>query len=276
MSKIKIALCQIKVMNDKKTNIINAMNAINNASKNNINLVSLPECFNSPYDIKVFPDYAEFIPDNLNELDKINSPTVNMLINAAIENNIYLIGGSIPEKDKNNYYNTSIILSPKGELLGKYRKIHLFDINIPDKIIFRESDILSPGNKIITFDMPQCKVGIGICFDIRFPEHSKIMRDLGCDLLIYPGAFNMITGPDHWELLQKARALDNQLFFATVSPSRNNESCYKAWGHSSVIDPWGNIISTTDEREDIIYAEINFNKCNEIRKKIPIDEKKNY
>ena len=165
MTSLKIALCQIKVTNDKKVNLDNARTAIDIASKQNANLVSLPECFNSPYDVKAFPDYAEFIPDNLDLLDKDLSPSVFMLINAAKENNIYLIGGSIPEKDNDNlFYNTSIIISPQGKLLGKYRKIHLFDINIPDNIVFRESDILTPGNEIITFNMPQGKINYRYLF----------------------------------------------------------------------------------------------------------------
>ena len=230
MNKIRISLCQLKVTNNKKDNLIHALNAIDKASINT-NLVCLPECFNCPYDVKAFPEYAEIIPDNLGYLDPENSPSVAMLSNASKKYNIFLIGGSIPEKDSDNLiYNTCMVFSPQGEIIAKYRKIHLFDIDIPNKISFKESETLTSGNEIVTFDMPQGKVGIGICFDIRFPEQSRQMRDLGCKLLVFPGAFNMTTGPAHWELLQRGRAIDNQLYFCTVSPARNLDALYYAWG----------------------------------------------
>ena len=213
----------------------------------------------------------EIIPNNLGDLDSEKSPSVAMLSNAAKKNNIFLISGSIPERDSNNLiYNTCMVFSPLGEIIAKYRKIHLFDIDIPNKITFKESETLTPGNQIVTFDMPQGKVGIGICFDIRFPEQSRKMRDLGCKLLVFPGAFNMTTGPAHWELLQRGRAVDNQLYFCTVSPARNLNASYQAWGHSSIIDPWGKVIATTNENYDIIYADLDFDKCDEIRRNIPI------
>jgi len=117
----------------------------------------------------------------------------------------------------------------------------LFDIDVPGKITFKESDTLSPGDNLTIIDSPWGKIGVGICYDIRFPELAMLMREKGVGLMVYPGAFNTTTGPLHWELLQRARAVDNQVFVATASPARNPDSSYQAWGHSSLISPWGEV-----------------------------------
>ena len=145
-----------------------------------------------------------------------------------------MIGGTIPERslEDNKLYNTCTVWSPEGSLLATYRKIHLFDIDIPGGITFKESDVLSAGNSLAVFTIGGRKVGIGICYDMRFSELSRLYRNLGCDLLIYPGAFNMKTGPLHWELLARARATDNQVYVSTISPARDKSAGYVAWGHS--------------------------------------------
>lgn len=134
--------------------------------------------------------------------------------------------------------------------------MHLFDIDIKDKITFRESDILSPGNSLATFEVKGCKIGLGICYDIRFEEQARLYRNQGCNMLVYPAAFNMTTGPMHWSLLQRSRANDNQLFVAAVSPSRNRGPGYIAWGHTMLTDPWGEVLAELDAIEDMIIKDI--------------------
>lgn len=176
----------------------------------------------------------------------------------AKELGIYLIGGTIPERDlrDNKLYNTCTIWSPSGDLIAKYRKMHLFDINIPGGITFKESDVLSPGNRFVIFEVDNCKIGIGICYDIRFSELSRIYRKQGCDVLLFPGAFNMKTGPLHWELLGRARANDNQTFVGLISPSRDASAGYIAWGHSMIIDPWGKVLQSAKEGDEIIVQNV--------------------
>ncbi|PIK32904.1 putative omega-amidase NIT2 isoform X4, partial [Apostichopus japonicus] len=127
---------------------------------------------------------------------------------------------------------------PEGKMIAKHRKMHLFDIDIPGKIKFKESEVLHPGSKFTTFETPFCKVGIGICYDMRFAELAQIYKNLGCKLIVYPGAFNMTTGEAHWEAIQRGRAIDNQLYVATVSPARDVDATYIAWGHSTIVSPW--------------------------------------
>ncbi|EDO27394.1 predicted protein, partial [Nematostella vectensis] len=154
------------------------------------------ECFNSPYGTQYFKDYAEEIPGE----------SSNMLAEVAKETGAYIVGGSIPERASNRkLYNTSLSYDPSGNLMGKHRKIHLFDIDVPGKIRFQESEVLSPGENLTILDTEYCKIGIGICYDMRFPELAQLYAKKGCHLLLYPGAFNMTTGPAHWELLTRAR-----------------------------------------------------------------------
>merc|ERR1711934_861995 len=159
-----------------------------------------------------------------------------MMACAAKELAVYVIGGSVSERDsEGRIFNTCVIFDPKGEIVGKHRKVHLFDIDIPGKITFKESETLTGGSALTTFDTPWGKVGVGICYDIRFPELALLMRQQGCKLLVYPGAFNQTTGPAHWELLQRARAVDNQVYVAGVSQARIHNAGYQAWGHSTVV-----------------------------------------
>lgn len=152
--------------------------------------------------------------------------------------------------------------------------MHLFDIDIPGKITFKESDVLSPGNSLGTFKIGECKIGIGICYDLRFEELAKLYRNEECKMLIYPGAFNMTTGPKHWELLQRGRALDNQLYVAAISPARDTTAGYVAWGHSQVTDPWGKVLVTASEKEEMIFADIDLTECDNVRQQIPISKQR--
>eukprot|EP00795_Rhopilema_esculentum_P016767 gene16767-8229_t len=254
-----LALVQLKVTGNKAENLKNAHSLIKQAADNGAKLISLPECFNSPYGTQYFADYAEPIPGE----------TSNTLSKIAKDLQVHLIGGSIPETRGDKIYNTTTVFGPDGTLIGTYSKMHLFDINVPGKMVFKESEILSPGNNLFTFQVGPLKVGLGICYDMRFPELAHLYDKQGCNLLIYPGAFNMTTGPAHWHSLVTARALDNQLYVAGCSPARDESATYVAWGHSTVVDPWGKAIASAAEKEDVIYAEIDADYVDTIRNQIP-------
>lgn len=223
-----------------------------------------------------------------------------MLCQKAVEHGIWIIGGSIPERDGELLYNTCVIIDNKGDIIGKHRKIHLFDIDVPGRIKFKESDALSAGQTPTIIQSPWGPIGVGICYDIRFPEYAILLRKMGARILVYPGAFNMVTGPAHWELLQRARAVDNQVFVATCSPARvppQKPGDYVAWGHryfrilspyhsvydkttqnsffvstskiSTVINPWGEVIATTEENADCIIAKLDLGLIDLTRDSIP-------
>jgi omega-amidase len=268
LKSLKIALCQIKVGSDKILNIANASKALDSSVP--AKLVVLPECWNSPYSTASFPQYAEIVPNVGCFADPIDSPSISMICKKAKDLNIWIVGGSIPERDGDKLYNTSITVNADGNIVGKHRKMHLFDIDVPGKITFKESDSLSPGEEPTAIDTPWGVIGVGICYDIRFPEYAMWLRKLGARILIYPGAFNMITGPAHWELLQRARAVDNNVFVATCSPARDEESGgYVAWGHSSVVTPWGEVVAKAGPYEEVVFADLDLNAVDTMRDNIP-------
>ncbi|KAJ1921032.1 Omega-amidase nit3 [Mycoemilia scoparia] len=239
---LKIALIQLAVGAKKAVNLARAHGKVMDAARAGASLVVLPECFNSPYGTQFFKEYSEVI-DSANPGESMKA-----LSNMAKEANVFLVGGSIPEKvsDADKLYNTCTVWNQNGEMIAKHRKVHLFDIDIPGKIRFQESEVLSPGNELTQFETPWGKIGVGICYDIRFPEMASIAAQSGCKAMIYPGAFNMTTGPLHWELLARARAVDNQMFVAACSPARDMSASYHAWGHSSVVDPFARVIAKAD------------------------------
>lgn len=241
------------------------------AAKAGASLIVLPECFNSPYGTQYFPKYAETLLPS--PPSKEQSPSYHALSDLAAEAKSYLVGGSIPELEASTekYYNTSLVFSPTGALIGTHRKTHLFDIDIPGKIKFKESDVLSPGNKVTIIDLPEYgKIGLAICYDIRFPESAMIAARKGAFLLLYPGAFNTTTGPLHWSLLARARAVDNQVYVALCSPARDLGATYHAWGHSLIANPNAEVLTEAEDKEDIIYADLDAETIESTRKGIPI------
>ncbi|RYR32795.1 hypothetical protein Ahy_A10g047315 [Arachis hypogaea] len=265
----KIGLCQLSVTADKEKNIAHARQAIQDAASKGAQLVLLPEIWNSPYSNDSFPVYAEDI-----DAGGDASPSTAMLSDLARLLKITIIGGSIPERSGGNLYNTCCVFGTDGKLKAKHRKIHLFDMDIPGKITFMESKTLTAGETPTIVDTEVGRIGIGICYDIRFPELAMIYAARGAHLLCYPGAFNMTTGPLHWELLQRARATDNQLYVATCSPARDTGSGYVAWGHSTLVGPWGEVLATTEHEEAIIIGEIDYSILEQRRTHLPVTKQR--
>jgi omega-amidase len=257
----KMAVCQMNVVDDKELNLDKANKMISEASKNGAELVVLPEMFNCPYDTSKFRAYAE----SMN-----NSISLKSVSNAAADGGVYLVAGSIPELLNGKLYNSCFIFDMNGEVINIHRKMHLFDINLPNEITFKESEIITAGNNITVFETDLAKIGVAICYDIRFPELFRLMTMKGAELFVVPGAFNMTTGPAHWETTIRARAVDNQTYMAVASPSHNIDMAYIAYGHSMVVDPWGNIIAKAGEDEEIIYATIDKDYIYKVRNELPL------
>jgi predicted amidohydrolase len=258
--KFRLAVCQMSVTRDKETNIRHAGEMVREAAAGGAKVVALPEMFNCPYETHLFPAYAESYPDG---------ETVKMLARVAVDAGIVLVGGSIPERDGDKVYNTSFIFGPRGELLGRHRKVHLFDVDLPNLRI-RESSTLGPGNNLDVIDAGLCKLGVMICFDVRFPELARLLALEGAHVLVIPAAFNTITGPAHWEMSMRARAVDNQVYVAAASPARDESAKYVAYGHSMIIDPWGEVVAEAGTGEEIIMAEIDPEKIKDVRGRLPL------
>ncbi|XP_021738931.1 omega-amidase, chloroplastic-like [Chenopodium quinoa] len=269
ITKYKIGLCQLSVTADKERNIAHAKKAIEDAAQKGAKLVVLPEIWNSPYSNASFPEYAEDIEAGNNA-----SPSTAMLSEVSRALKVTIVGGSIPERVGDRLYNTCCIFDTDGKLIAKHRKIHLFDIDIPGKITFKESQTLTAGETPTVVDTEVGRIGIGICYDIRFQELAILYAARGAHLLCYPGAFNMTTGPLHWELLQRARAVDNQLYVATCSPARDAGAGYVAWGHSTLVGPFGEILATTEHGEEIIIADIDYSSIELRRTNLPLEKQR--
>jgi len=261
MTSIKLALCQMNVIDDKDENLKTASSMIARSVDENADFIVLPEMFNCPYSNDKFIEYQEAEND---------SPTLDLISKLAGKNNVYILAGSIPEKEDRKLFNTSYLFNRKGEIIAKHRKMHLFDIDVKDRITFKESDVLTAGDNFTVADTEFGKIGIGICYDVRFPELARIMVENGALALFYPGAFNMTTGPAHWELLFRSRALDNQIFCIGVAPALNEDASYHSYGHSIIANPWGEVIAQAGQKEELIISEINLDEIKKIREELPL------
>ncbi|KAJ4458849.1 nitrilase [Paratrimastix pyriformis] len=263
---LRVALLQLPITNDKAQNLATAEAAIREAvtTGGGADLVILPECFNCPYGASYFGPYAEPIP---------GGPTTARLSALARELAIpVLVGGSIPERTpEGRLHNTALVFDRTGALVATHRKAHLFDVDVPGGIRFVESETLSPGDQVTTFPTPWGTAGLGICYDVRFPHLASIMveRD-GARLLIYPAAFNTTTGPLHWELLLRSRAVDFGCWVMACSPSRVPGATYQAFGHSMIVSPWGTVVATCEAGPSLVRATIDMAQVHQARQAIPV------
>ncbi len=263
MKSLKAALLQTKVSADKEENLRSVREKLRGLRGEKLDLVTLPEMFNCPYQTDLFPVYAE----------REGGTSWQQLSQIARKEQIYLAAGFIPEVDEEGkVYNTAYVFDREGRQIAKHRKMHLFDINVTGGQYFKESDTLTAGNKVTVFDTEFGRMGLCICFDIRFPELSRLMVQDGAQILLIPGAFNMTTGPAHWELSFRARALDNQVYILGTAPARDPKSSYTSWGHSIAVSPWGEVLGQMDEKEGVLIQELNLEEIARIRRDLPLLE----
>jgi omega-amidase len=255
---LKLAILQLRTELERHETMEKTARMLREAAEQGAEMAVLPEMFNCPYAGKYFRVFAALGHEE----------TVKALSDLARENHIWVVGGSVPEREGEKLYNSCFIFDDRGELAARHRKIHLFDIDAPG-MRFRESDTFSPGKDITVFDTPWGKMGAVICFDVRFPELFRAMANRGARVIFVPAQFNMTTGPVHWEMTLRARAVDNELFVAACSAARYQGFSYECWGHSAVIDPWGTVLAGADETEQILYAELDLGRVEEVRRQLP-------
>lgn len=258
--KMKVAVLQTKVFADKNENLeqVKALMAREDVAA--CDLVTLPEMWNCPYQTENFSIYAE----------REDSEFVRALAKLAKKHHVYFQAGSIPEVDEAGHvYNTAYTFDREGKCIDKYRKVHLFDIFVKGGQVFKESDTLTAGDGFRVFDTEFGKMGVNICFDIRFPESARIPTLYGARILMNPGAFNMTTGPAHWELAFRQRAVENQVYMIGAAPARDPEVGYTSWGHSIITDPWGHVVVQLDEKEGIAIAELDLDEIDRTRENLP-------
>lgn len=260
--KVKVAAVQLNSRNDKEENLRAAEALIDQAAAQGARLVGLPELFNyAGVDEEEARANAEEIPGY----------TVERLMAKARQHRLYLHCGSITEgsAESPRFFNTTVVLSPKGEIIARYRKIHLFDVDFGGGLKYMESDSMAPGRDIVTFEADGARIGLAICYDLRFPELFRILALRGAQVIFLPAAFTMHTGKDHWHLLVRARAVENQVFMvapAQVGSYAPGRVCY---GRSLIVDPWGLVLAQAHDQPCVITAELDFDVLEQVRRELP-------
>lgn len=258
---MKIVQIQSHVYSEKMDNLEQLEVRLRELDGQKPDLVMLGEMFCCPYETSLFPPYAE---------DE-GGPVWSRLSSLAREHGIYLAAGSVPERDEaGKVYNTAYVFDRDGRQIAKHRKVYMFDIQVEGGQHFRESETLTPGDACTVFDTEFGKIGLCICFDFRFPELARRMVLEGARLILVPAAFNMTTGPAHWELMFRSRAVDNQCFVAGTSCARDMQANYVAWGHTLLVSPWGDVIEEMGEEEGVIVNTIDLSYADKVRRELPL------
>jgi predicted amidohydrolase len=199
---------------------------------------------------------------------------VSRLADLARNLKIHLLVGSVNEasEDPNRCYNTSILLGPDGDILGKYRKIHLFDVDVSDDVRFKESDTIVPGREPVVVPTALGTIGLSICYDLRFPELYRALVDQGAQILAIPAAFTLTTGRDHWHAMMRARAIENQAW--VIAPGQvgrhDDNGLRNSYGHSMIVSPWGHIVGMAPDGPNLALAEVDLAAVERFRTSIPV------
>ncbi len=257
---MRTALIQMPVTADKAENLTVARDYVRRAADGGAQLAVLPEMFCCLYTNEAFRANAE----------PAGGPVHRAMAGLARETGLWLVAGSMPEADGERIYNTSFVFDPAGRQAAFHRKMHLFDIDVKGGQRFMESETFTAGDSVTVFDTPFGKLGLCICFDLRFPELARCMALAGARAIVTPAAFNMTTGPAHWELLFRQRAVDNQLFTLGVAPARDEQGPYVSYGNTILCSPWGEVLARAGSAPALLLADVDLNQNESIRAQLPL------
>ncbi len=254
--RFKAALCQIEPSFDTDQSMNHASEMINEAAESGAKLICLPEMFYHPYSL-----------DKIKSIQGKENHYLETFIRIARQKEICISTGSMVVERNGMLYNMSHLITPDGSIAGEYSKCHLYDARLAGLEV-SESTVFTKGNGITIINTQFGKIGIMICYDIRFPEFSRLYALKGVDILLVPSVFNIITGSAHWETMVRSRAIENQFFVLATSQGRIPSTPYAAYGHSMACDPWGKILCEAQDREAIVYADIDLSCIEQTRKKL--------
>ncbi len=257
---MRAAAIQLNSTDDHDRNLEVAEKLVRDAAADGAELVALPEKW-------TFLGPPEGIAD---AAEPLSGPSITAAAAWASELGIHLLAGSFPERleGRPKPFNTSVMLGPDGEIKGVYRKIHMFDVDV-EGVTYRESEAEDPGDEVIVTDAGGVLVGMSVCYDLRFPELYRILALRNARVITVPAAFTERTGRDHWEVLLRARAIENQVF--VVAPNQIGEAPpqYKSYGHSMIVDPWGLVLAQAPDVEGFVSADLAFGAQDEMRDSLP-------
>ena len=261
IAQLNVAVLQMNSGADKEANIATALDLIDRAARRGARLVVLPEVWTY-----LGPDEG-----NRPNAEPVPGPVSDLLADRARRHGIYVHGGSFLESRQGEpgLLNTSLVFSPDGDIIARYSKIHMFDVVLDGDAKYMESATVTPGDEIVTLDIDGVPVGLAICYDLRFPELFRILALRGARLIVLPAAFTMTTGKDHWEVLIRARAIENETFFVACGQWGMHPPGNWCYGRSMIVDPWGTVLATAQDGVGIAQASLSDERVTAVRRQIP-------
>ena len=255
---MRAAAIQLNSTADKARNLATAEGLVRAAAADGAELVAMPEKWN------LLAGGEEL----LSGAEDLDGPSLSAARGWARELGIHLLAGSISERGEGKASNTSVLIGPGGEDLAVYRKIHMFDVDAGG-VSYRESEHERPGTEIVTAPVGETVLGLSVCYDLRFPELFRILALRGARVIILPSAFTAATGRDHWEVLLRARAIEDQVFIVAPNQVGSAPPHHESFGHSAIVDPWGRLLASAPDGECTIAADLDFGEQDRVRDSLP-------
>ena len=261
MRRYTAAAIQMRTGSDRAANLARAEALVREAATRGARLVVLPEVFTWRGPAAGEATVAEPVP----------GPTTARLGALAKELGLWLVAGSLHERaaGEPRVFNTSCLFDPRGEILVRYRKIHLFDVDLPGRVAVQESATRAPGAEVVTAPTEVGTLGLSICYDLRFPELYRRLARAGAEVLLVPSAFTFPTGAAHWEVLVRARAIENQCWVVAADQAGTSPQGFADWGDSMIVDPWGRVVARAGDGEAVVTAEIDLDDLARVRRELP-------
>jgi predicted amidohydrolase len=257
---MRVAVCQLNSREDRTANLAVARHLLDRAAAEGA-------------DLAVLPEYVDYLGRSAGEPkpEQADGEFADAFAEAAQRLRMWVLAGSFHEAgpDPERTYNTSLLFDRDGELAAAYRKIHLYDVEIPGRVSYHESRTVAPGMDTIVVDVDGIPVGLSICYDLRFPELYRRLAVAGAQVLVVPAAFMMHTGRDHWEVLLRARAIENQCYVLAAGQIGDHEPGRTCFGRSMVVDPWGTVIAQAPDTVGVTVADIDLGRLDSIRAELP-------
>ncbi len=255
---MRAAAVQLNSTGDKPRNVAAAERLVRAAAADGAEFVALPEKWS------LLAGGEELLAG----AEPLDGPTLSAAREWARELSIHLLAGSISERNGKKAFNTSVLIGPDGADLAVYRKIHMFDVDV-DGVAYRESEHEEPGSEIVTAPLGELIAGLTVCYDLRFPELYRILAVRGARLIAVPSAFTLATGRDHWEVLLRARAIENQVFILAPNQTGEAPPHFSSYGHSAIVDPWGTVLVTAPDEECFVAADLDLAAQERVRESLP-------
>jgi predicted amidohydrolase len=260
---LQVAALQMRSGTDKALNVATAIELVHAAADQGATYIQLPEYFNFYGPARHYEGVAESVP----------GPTTDQMADVARARGVSVHLGSLLETStyERRSYNTSVLIGASGDILATYRKAHLFDIDVPGEVTFHESAAIAPGSQLVLAPLGRFVLGLTICFDVRFAEQYRALALRGATVFSVPAAFSAVTGPAHWQVLLRARAIENHAFVVAATQAGTTDEGLATYGHAMIIDPWGEVLAETrTDQPEVVLASIDPDEVTRRRREIDV------